>query len=227
MDVTDTPKPKARKVRDSATLILHRPGRSHPEVLMGRRAETSGPWAGMYVFPGGRVEPGDGRVRAASELIPEVGARLDVNGRRRGRALALAAIRETFEETGLRLAAADPLAGAPVAPHWAGFFEGGLAPDLAGIDYVVRAVTPVSRPVRFNSRFLVADGSRAIGDLGGSGELADIAWVPLPEIAGLKLPNITRLVFDMIAAAIRGPRIAGDPVQVWTMRGERRIVREE
>lgn len=225
--MTDTPRPKARKVRDSATLILHRPGRSGPEILMGRRAETSGPWAGMYVFPGGRVEPGDGRVRAASELPPEVGARLDINGRRRGRALALAAIRETFEETGLRLAAADPRAGEPVPPHWAEFFAGGFAPDLGGIDYVVRAVTPVSRPVRFNSRFLVADGSRATGDLGGSGELADIGWVPLPEVAGLKLPNITRLVFDMIAAAIRGPRLVGGPVQVWTMRGERRLVREE
>lgn len=227
MDVTDGARPKARKVRDSATLILHRPGHAHPEVLMGRRAETSGPWAGMYVFPGGRVEAGDGRVRAARELAPEVGARLDVNGRRRGRALALAAIRETFEETGLRLAASDPAPGWPVAPHWVDFFQGGLAPDLGGIDYVVRAVTPVSRPVRFNSRFLVADGSRAIGELAGSGELADIAWVPLPEIAGLKLPNITRLVFDMIATAIRGPRAAGGPVQVWTMRGERRLVREE
>lgn len=225
--MTDAPKPKARKVRDSATLILHRPGRTHPEVLMGRRAETSGPWAGMYVFPGGRVEPGDGRVRAARELAPEVGARLDVNGRRRGRALALAAIRETFEETGLRLALPDPTPGQPVAPHWADFFADGLAPDLGGIDYVVRAVTPVARPVRFNSRFLIADGTHAIGELGGSGELADINWVPLPEIAGLKLPNITRLVFDIIAQAIRTPRAPGGPAQVWTMRGERRLVREE
>src|SRR5438876_8892846 len=91
--------------KDAATIILIDRSGATPKVLLGRRHHGHKFMPGKFVFPGGRMEPLDRRMGAATPLDPRIEARLMQHTRRpsadKARALALAAIRETFEETGL------------------------------------------------------------------------------------------------------------------------------
>jgi 8-oxo-dGTP pyrophosphatase MutT (NUDIX family) len=186
---------------DAATLVLIRRGRLEPEVLMGLRHRDHVFMPNRYVFPGGRVDPGDSRIVPATPLRRDVEARLCRScSPARARALAVAAIRETYEETGLMLGKRAP-AGAPGSPRdpWPEFATRGLAPALDALDYVLRAVTPPRRPRRFNARFFVADAGDAVGEIRGSGELEDIGWVSIPRALDLPIPTITKTVLHLIA----------------------------
>ena len=102
---------------------------------------------GKFVFPGGRVEPEDRRMAAAGALDPHVEAKLNVRVRRPSpgfaRAIALAAIRETFEETGLVIGITRAWrAGIPPPGAWSRFAATGVYPILDGIDFLARAITP-------------------------------------------------------------------------------------
>src|SRR5262245_41162216 len=97
---------KAQRPSDSATLILLRRDDDTPRVLLGRRHSAHAFMPGMYVFPGGRRDQVDCRTRFERDLHPEVLAKLMLRARgvrsvSRARGLAIAAVRETFEETGL------------------------------------------------------------------------------------------------------------------------------
>ena len=86
----------ALRPKDAATLIIVGRGDAGPTVLMGRRHAGMAFQPNRFVFPGGRVDPGDERVAAASELRADVAARLAAGTTpKRARGLALAAIRET------------------------------------------------------------------------------------------------------------------------------------
>lgn len=189
----------ALRPKDAATLLIVRRDGPAPRVLMGRRHGGHAFMPDKWVFPGGRIHPSDFRVPAASELTPTV---IDALGRGctpvRARALACAAIRETFEETGLLVARAAP----PRASRgeWRDFLAVGL-PDLGALDYVARAVTPPARTRRFDARFFVADAGALLSlDPGsGSGELGEIAWFDWDAAARLDLPGITRAVLAEVA----------------------------
>ncbi len=58
--------------RDAATLIIVRRDGRHPRVLMGRRASSHAFMPNKFVFPGGRVDPGDSRIRPPRDLHPVV-----------------------------------------------------------------------------------------------------------------------------------------------------------
>src|SRR5438270_8542062 len=93
--------------KDAATLILiDRSGRA-PKVLLGKRHERHSFMPGKFVFPGGGIDPSDKGMAVARPLDPHAQERLlqrfHHGSPGRARALALAAIRETFEETGLVL----------------------------------------------------------------------------------------------------------------------------
>src|SRR6202023_2281016 len=101
----------------------------------------------------------------------------------KARALALAAIRETYEETGLLLGApATDTCEVPPGP-WAAFGQAQLLPDLAAIHYVARAITPPRRPKRFDTRFFAADAGaiakRVDGMIGPDAELVDLVWMSI------------------------------------------------
>src|SRR5262249_49387000 len=179
--------------RDAATLILVRQNGRIPEVLLGCRDAKHAFMPNRYVFPGGRVDRADARVPVATSLDPFVEERLrNAATAQRARALGVAAVRETFEETGLMLA--KPLAGrAPredYGEHWHGFLDKGLAPALDCLDLIARAVTPPGRPRRFNARFFMARAEDALGEIRHSSELGDIRWVRLDEARELPLPTI-------------------------------------
>lgn len=164
--------------RHAASLIVLQTGPFGCEVLMGLRGAGHRFMPNRLVFPGGAVDPGDATGPAATEPRDDVLAALGRAARPRlARALVVAAARELEEETGLTL-------GAP--------------PRLDVIDYLCRAVTPPSRPMRFNARFLVVDASATRGELGGSGELEGVRFYPLEEALALDLALVTREVLERL-----------------------------
>ena len=107
MTATPALRPKdapALRPKDAATLLVIRRDGASPRVLMGRRVGGHAFMPGKWVFPGGRIHRSDFGVPVARELGDETHAALARTcAAHRGRALALAAVRETFEETGLIL----------------------------------------------------------------------------------------------------------------------------
>ncbi len=215
--------------KDAAALILLRDGDHGPEALMGRRHSRHVFMPEVYVFPGGRVDRGDAWVPVASPLRADVEERLTrACSPARARALAVAAIRETFEETGFILA--QPLASrrGAVKPDWRGFHDEGLAPALGLLEFVCRATTPPGGPRRFNARFFLADAAHLRGKQGGGPELEDIRWVPIEPPADLAIANITRCVLAEVRRLLADPPPAGRRRAVPTYRyaneAERRFI---
>jgi len=197
---------------DAATLIIVDGEGAEPKVLMGRRHPNHKFMPNKFVFPGGRVDPEDRRMAIAGvfdvTVEEQLLRRVVRPSRQRARALALAAIRETFEETGILLGSRE--FGAPevsIEGPWAEFGVHGVFPTLEGIRLLARAITPPRRPRRFDTRFFVADKSMIAhqkeGMVGPHSELLDLAWVTLAETEAMELPVITRVVLQDLAEAMR------------------------
>ena len=214
-----SPRPK-----DAATLILVRPAGKSVEVLMGKRSGRHSFMPDKYVFPGGRVDPGDGRIPAASELHARSAKQLSVNTRRIPRAFALTAIRETFEETGLIVGKANQRAAQRrVNKDWQTFFDQKAEPSLHGLRFIGRAVTPPYRPKRFDARFFMADAREALIDdrppVDGA-ELSDLQWVTLSDAMALDLPSVTRFMLGEIGERVANPGNQPNPSYLrWTRTG--------
>jgi len=208
VDEDNVPILKGRSLRpkDAATLLLVRRDAGVPRVLMGRRARGHVFMAQKWVFPGGRLHASDYRVAAASELPEATASKLQLTAPpARARALAAAAVRELFEETGLLLGA--PGAGKTRSPEWRDFLATGHLPHLAPLQFVGRAITPPVRPRRFDARFFMADASQLISldPTSGCGELDEIAWFSWDEAERLDLPSITRAILADVAARLDDP----------------------
>lgn len=197
---------KAVRPWDAATIIIWRRNRRRIEVLMGERHRAHRFLPHRYVFPGGRVDPADARVRAGSELEPAVAAQLSRTTRNgRARSIGIAAIRETFEETGLIIGANDPLPHRPPPRGWETFFGEGYAPALDRLEYIARAITPIFRPIRFDARFFMVEAQGVVGDLQGSGELENLDWIPIKETQDFELALVTRNVLAYAESLILEP----------------------
>jgi len=200
------PATPAVRPRHAATLMLVRRDGATPSVLMGRRHGGHDFMPDKWVFPGGRVDASDFRAPSATELRPAVLRRLEKTGpARRARALALAAIRETFEEVGLLLA--RPAPPRPAAGPWREFLSLGAMADLDALDFVARAVTPPASPKRFDARFFLADAERllSLDRAADCGELDEIAWVSLDDALRLDLPSVTRFVLKELPLRLADP----------------------
>ena len=199
--------------RDAATLIVLDGAGPKAKFLMGRRHERHKFMPGLFVFPGGRVDRFDGSAPSASELHPVVEEKIVATlrkrpTRRRARALALAAVRETYEEAGLLLGTKEP--PSPTVGHddWQAFAAHGVTPALDDFRLIARAITPPGRNRRFDAWFFAVDATTIAHrlDAGPSGELQDLHWLTLDETAKLELPVITATVI----AELRD-RLSADP----------------
>lgn len=189
---------------------------------MGRRPARSKFIPDAYVFPGGAVDPEDKRVGVATALDPAlVGSLCVADHARRAHGLAVAAVRETFEETGLLLAAPGDV-GAIDGPAWRTLRARSLAPDLGRLGYFARAITPTSSPRRFHARFFIADANATTGTVTENGELLDLRWVTLDEAARLPTVDVTQFMLRELRRHLAGetsPRRA-----LWTYHaGKERI----
>ncbi len=196
--------------RDAATLIIV--DRSGPiaKVLLGKRHHAHKFMPGKFVFPGGRLEPNDRLMPVASPLNPVTEQYLMQSVRRpsvaRARGLALAAIRETFEETGLVLGAPlEATAPAPAGP-WTEFAKAGFYPDLSSLHFIARAITPSRRPRRFDTRFFAVDAStiahKVENVVHADAELVELVWMPIADARSLDLPTITGVVLQELEARV-------------------------
>ncbi len=197
--------------RDAATLIIVRHDDEHPRFMMGKRHENSAFMPGKFVFPGGRVDAGDCRVKPASDLHPQVEKALlnKMRGRPstlRARGLAMAAIRETFEEVGLIVGKPHQGEFKTGSKHWKPFAETGFMPSLENLRFLARAVTPPGRTRRFDARFLVADASD-VANIDSpvnvdSDELLECHWVSFKSVQDLDLPFITKEILKVLEQAL-------------------------
>lgn len=212
-DVVDRSVPSIRP-RDAATLILIRRDGPKPRVLVGKRSTKHVFMPEKYVFPGGRVDPEDGRAPSATELAPDVEARLRVKARRKPRAFGLTAIRETWEETGLIIGTQNH--DAPRAPaNWQPFLDEGVLPCLTNLEFIGRAVTPPYRPRRFDARFFMAEAETALIDerpAAAGAELVDVRWIDLEDTKDIDLPMVTQQMLAEVKQRVDQPKEAHRPL---------------
>ena len=214
---TENSEPTKRiRPKDAATLVLIRKSASGPEILMGRRQQNHVFMPNVFVFPGGRIDTADARVRAATELRDDIRERLMIScSAQRARTLALSAIRETAEETGILVGVPSSLQQKENVPKaWHRFTDAGLAPALSTLDYVARAITPPGNPRRFHARFFVADASDAQGTLLGDGELDELSWIPIDGVKDLPTAWITRFVTNEVKQRIDTGTAVDRPIPV-------------
>jgi 8-oxo-dGTP pyrophosphatase MutT (NUDIX family) len=195
-----------RRPVDAATLILIDRTSATPKVLVGKRHDKVVFMPGKFVFPGGRVDTSDGRVPVAAPIPAPLEANL-LKGRpkispSRARSLAVAAIREACEETGLCLGRKSNGSAPALEGAWKPFAEAGLLPDPSGLFLIARAITPPGRVRRFDTRFFTADASTIAhhveGVIHADAELVELVWVeigsqPLADLHPMTKKVLTEL----------------------------------
>jgi 8-oxo-dGTP pyrophosphatase MutT (NUDIX family) len=196
-----------RRPVDAATLILVDRSSATPKVLVGKRHDKVVFQPGKIVFPGGRVDTSDNRV----PLVGPVPAELEVNLLKgspkittsRARALAVAAIREACEETGLCLGRKAEGQMPALSGPWTPFADAGLLPDPSGLFLIARAITPPGRVRRYDTRFFTADASaiahRVEGVVHADAELVELVWVELGSQPLADLHRMTTRVLEELA----------------------------
>lgn len=204
------------KPKDAATLILVDRSGKRPRVLMGKRHHGHKFMPGKYVFPGGRLDAADRAIKPLDDLCEDCARRLGQHvvkwTQGRGRALALASIRETAEETGLLIGKADENGVTAKSEAWKPFVSKKIRPSLSALTFVARAITPPKRPKRFDTRFFLADrdsiGAELAGIVGADTELVSLDWLTFEDALDVELPNITKVVLKDIAERLKAGRIA-------------------
>jgi 8-oxo-dGTP pyrophosphatase MutT (NUDIX family) len=192
------------KPRHAASLVLVRRVGGVPHILMGRRSAKA-VFPEAYVFPGGRLDKTDTAVTPSNALSEQALNDLLTRGGctpALARGLATAAIRETYEETGLIIA--NPGDAGSSDGTWADFAARGLAPAHDRLRFLGRAITPASAPVRFHARFFLADGEAVEGELKSNGELTALDWYPLDRAQTLPAIDVTKFILSELAAAESG-----------------------
>ena len=205
--------------RHAATVVLLRTGPTGPEVYLLRRVPTMAFAGGMHVFPGGAVDPADATADIGwAGPPPSWWASRFGADEQLGRALVCAAVRETFEESGILLAgpSADSLLADVSSDEWEEerraleAREHSLSELLARRGLVLRAdllrpmahwITPEVEPKRFDTRFFLAElpagqVCRAVG-----GEADARLWIrPADALTGgLRLMPPTVAVLRAVA----------------------------
>jgi 8-oxo-dGTP pyrophosphatase MutT (NUDIX family) len=165
----------------------------------------------VYVFPGGRRDPRDHALPFSGDLHPQVLHKLLVAAPRAmtpagARALALAAVRELREETGLIFGSLSKTI---------------VAADLSCLRYIARAITPIGPSRRFDNRFFATFADEAIIDLSQmheSEELHDLQWLPVWDVSTLKMPEITQAVLGDLKISLESdPSLPfGSPVHMYS-----------
>ena len=213
--------------RDAATLMLIDRSGSVPKVLLGRRHHGHKFMPGKFVFPGGRIEPLDREMPALSELHPDTEAKLRTRlaaGAAEPRAFALAAIRETAEETGLLLGVKREEGPETPGEIWTEFAKTHVHPDLGNVHFIARAITPPRRPKRFDTRFFTVDATeiahRVEGVVGPDSELVELVWTPIEQAAHLDMPTITGVVLEELLARVEAGMAHTLPVPFYFMQDD-------
>lgn len=191
-------------IRNASTVIVLRDRHTAPRILMGQRGAKAAFMPNKFVFPGGAVDDEDAAIALQNPLNDTCAARLREDcSKDISHALAVAAIRELWEETGLLLGATGHWPGLP-PQDWQGFAARNHVPDASALQFVFRAITPPGRPRRFDARFFLVDADEISNELddfsAACDELSHLQWVPLTEARSFDMPFITEVVLAEIEA---------------------------
>ena len=195
------------KIRNAATVIVLRDRHVTPHILMGQRGAKAAFMPNKFVFPGGAVDATDAQVPLAAPVNALCHGRLcDDADPSLAHAIAVAAIRELWEETGLVLGRKGAWEG-DVPADWQTFAATGHLPDASALQFVFRALTPPGRPRRFDARFFLVDAEDIASDPdnfdAACDELSHLQWVPLSRARSFDMPFITEVVLAEVAARAR------------------------
>ena len=187
--------------RNAATVVLTRPGVSGPEVYLLRRQASMAFAAGFCVFPGGGVDARDfeAHVDWAGPSVDQWAAQLDTDAATT-RALVCAAVRETFEESGVLLAgpSADEVVSDTTAEDWEAdrialeAREFSFSEFLARRGLVLRSdllvpwsawLTPIFEPRRYRTWFFAAALPEGQRTRDVSSESSSVAWMGVDDVA--------------------------------------------
>ena len=193
--LTRAPKPKI-----ASTLVITCGSDENLKILMGQRSKRHDFMPSVYVFPGGRVDRADsyapytGALSARTEHILQAAFTP-----RRARAVVLASLRETWEETGLMLGKEAKTTRNLTHPSYDAFREARLTPDLSGIEVFGRAVTPPQRHKRFDAWFFI----KHLGDItppaiSDSHELQNVGWFTFEQIEKLEKQRATTMMLQVL-----------------------------
>lgn len=203
---SDTPHTSAQDLHDAASLVIVKTDDDGTaSVLMGRRHPDTAFLPNKYVFPGGRFEHSDTKLPVAGPLpthsqnhlmlsVPEDTRPANMH------ALALTAIRETFEETGVVIGGRRISKNVAPTSSWQRFFDTGHQPDPSGLHFFARAITPPGRPRRYDTRFFCVSAHHISARVATiDDELDDIGWVSLDEARDRNIANITHHILADLA----------------------------
>ena len=187
--------PSNTPIKDAASIILLRQTDDGPAVLMGQRGAAAAFMPSKFVFPGGAVDRDDYDIEVAQQgQIAGARDESDVPTP----ALAAAAIRELWEETGQILGSIGTWPTDHPPEGWASYAQTGHVPNGTDLRLIFRAITPQGRPRRFDARFFVANADALRTDpdcfYRAQDELSHLRWVPLNEARQLDLPFVTDVV---------------------------------
>ena len=219
--------------RDAASLILLRGAGDDLEVLAGRRPLHVKFMPGVYVFPGGAIDPPDRIAWSVEAGTETLGLKL--------RHSARAALRETWEEVGVligRTAGSRPPASVGTSrasperscailtstalPIEHAYRDRGLVAAMDLLTYVGRAITPSHSPRRFNTRFFLGDAGNVFGEPAASEELEDVGWHPIGCGPLESFRDVTRFMLAR-AIALRGGTASGAAPLFYWAKNARRI----
>jgi 8-oxo-dGTP pyrophosphatase MutT (NUDIX family) len=182
--------------RDAATVVLMRRSDEGPVVYLLRRQVSMEFAGGMFVFPGGSVDRRDfdSSVAWAGPTAAEWAVRLGVDDEM-ARALVCAAVRETFEESGVLLAGTSPenVVADTTGQDWEADRAALESRELAMTDFLTRRglvlrtdllgtwsgwLTPVFEPKRYRTWFFVAALPEGQRTRDVSSESSEVVWLP-------------------------------------------------
>ena len=193
-------------IRNAATVIVLRDRHDDPAILMGQRGAKAAFMPNKFVFPGGAVDAADADIPLASPLPALCHNRLaDDAPAGLQNALAAAAVRELWEETGLILGQPGHWPGT-VPGDWETFAKTGHLPAANRLQFVFRALTPPGRPRRFDARFFLVDANDIQSDLDdfthACDELSHLQWIKLRDARKFDLPFITEVVLAEVEGRV-------------------------
>ena len=209
----------ARPPRAASTLVVIREGRAGLETLLSRRADGSDHTSGAWVFPGGIVDPGDRRAHDVCVGLDDAEASRRLGLASGGLDHWIAAIRESFEESGLLFAADE--AGAALGSDAVGRLAAwrdrlhagdrdisdlctteGIRLDPGRLVYLSHWLTPPGYAKRYDTRFFIAmlpAGQAASVD---GTEMVEQLWIaPADALArrdSLKLLTPTQKTLELL-----------------------------
>lgn len=190
---------RAARPRLASTIVLYTGSKDNPKILMGQRSARNDFMPSVYVFPGGRVDRSDsyapfhGDLNSRTEQILEA-----AYPPRKARAIALAAIRETWEETGLMLGRTGKWTKNINDPSWDEYRKAGKLPNLSNIEVFGRAVTPPHRHKRYDTWFFVEKFDGNPNQVGDSGELSNVGWYDWGQIKELEMQRATTMMLAVL-----------------------------